>query len=156
MISSFRFPFSLVQKILEHVITVVPEAGLQVLPMATVLACNLVKASSDFEAAKENGQSAVVFIAKLSKIIAAEFKVPGASKDLKSWKDLPLIPVKEEIKKPSEYVLGRKEKTEKKQLMYSSRAEVKIVSIFQNYSCNGLLAVIVHHLQVHILGRKQM
>ena len=111
--SSFLFLFSLVQKILEHVITAVPEAGLQVLPMATVLACNLVKASSDFEAAKENGQSAVLFIAKLSKIIAAE--VPGACKDLKqlSWKDLPLIPDKEEIKKPSEYVLERYEKTEK-------------------------------------------
>lgn len=105
--SSFLFPFSLAQKILEHVITVVPEAGLQVLPMATVLACNLVKASSDFEAAKENGQSAVVFIAELSKIIAAE--VPGACKDLKvlSWKDLPLIPDEEEIKKPSKYALER-------------------------------------------------
>ena len=92
----------MVQKILEHVITVIPASALQVMPMARVLADNLVKRSTDLQTAKDNGQSAVDFLVKLSTIIASE--VPGARQDVTGlpWKELPLIPVAEEIKKPSE------------------------------------------------------
>lgn len=91
----------MVQKILEHVITVSPASGLQVLPMATALAHKLVKTSSDLQAALHNGQSAVNFLAKLLRITASN--APGACKDIKDlpWKELPLIPMAEEIKKPS-------------------------------------------------------
>jgi len=93
----------LLQKILEHVITVIPASGFQVLPMAKVLAHNLVKGSSELQTAKENGQSAVDFLANLSSNIASA--VPGAHADLKElpWRKLPLIPVSEEIKKPRKY-----------------------------------------------------
>ncbi len=71
--------------------------------MAKVLAHKLVNGSVDLQTAKENGQSAVEFLAKLSSVIALE--VPGAREKLQSlqWKDLPLIPVVEEIHEPSKY-----------------------------------------------------
>ena len=92
---------SMIQKILEHVITAVPASGLQVLPMATLLTQNLVKGSSDLEKAKDNGLSAIEFLSKLLSILASE--VPGARKDVETlpWKELPLIPVAQEICKPS-------------------------------------------------------
>ena len=92
---------SMIQKILEHVITAVPASGLQVLPMATLLAQNLVKGSSELEKAKDNGLSAIEFLSKLLSILASE--VPGARKDVETlpWKELPLIPVAQEIRKPS-------------------------------------------------------
>ena len=92
----------MVQKILKHVITVIPASGLQVMPMATVLAHNLVERSADLQTAKDNGRSAVDFLVKLSTIVASE--VPGARQDITElpWKELPLIPVADEIKKPSE------------------------------------------------------
>ena len=87
--AALYFLNSMVQQILEHVITAVPASGLQVLPMATVLAQNLVKSSC------------IEFLSKLCSIIASE--VPGAQKDLDvlSWKELSLIPVTEEIFRPS-------------------------------------------------------
>ena len=92
----------MVQQILKHVITAVPASGLQVLPMATVLAQNLIKGSCSSEhEAKESGLAAVEFLSKLCSIIASE--VPGAQKDLDKlpWKELSLIPVTEEIFRPS-------------------------------------------------------
>lgn len=69
--------------------------------MAKVLAHKLVNDACDLQAAKENGRSAVDFLAKLSLIIASE--VPGARDELQSlqWNDLPLIPVVKEIHEPS-------------------------------------------------------
>ena len=58
---------SILQKILEHVIT----AGLQVLQMATDLAHNLVMGSNELEA-KESGHSAIEFLSKLCSIIASK------------------------------------------------------------------------------------
>ena len=92
----------MVQQILEHVTTAVPASSLQVLPMATVLAQNLIKGSCSSEhEAKESGLTAVEFLSKLCSIIASE--VPGAQKDLDKlpWKELSLIPVTEEIFRPS-------------------------------------------------------
>ena len=100
--AALYFLNSMVQQILEHVITAVPASGLQVLPMATVLAQNLVKSScSSVHEAKESGLTAIEFLSKLCSIIASE--VPGAQKDLDvlSWKELSLIPVTEEIFRPS-------------------------------------------------------
>ena len=101
----------MVQQILEHVITAVPASGLQVLPMAKVLAQNLVQGSCSSECeAKESGLTAIEFLSKLCSIIASE--VPGAKKDLDKlpWKELSLIPVTEEIFRPSkdtdQYIWG--------------------------------------------------
>ena len=62
---------SILQKILEHVITAVPASGLQVLQMATDLAHNLVMGSNELEA-KESGHSAIEFLSKLCSIIASK------------------------------------------------------------------------------------
>ena len=62
---------SILQKILEHVITAVPASGLQVLQMATDLAHNLVMGSNEVEA-KESGLSAIEFLSKLCSIIASK------------------------------------------------------------------------------------
>lgn len=69
--------------------------------MATALAHNLLKSSSDVEEKDKNGHSAIDFLSKLSSVLASE--VPGARRDVESlpWKKLPLIPVTEEIHKPS-------------------------------------------------------
>ena len=93
--------FSLVQQILEHVVTAIPAAGPQVLPLAKVLMDKLVDNSSDLETAKENGRAAIVFLTKLSSIIALE--VPQGREEVQAlqWKDLPLIPVGKEIHEPS-------------------------------------------------------
>ena len=87
---------SMVQQILEHVITAVPASGLQVLPMATDLAHNLVRDSGSIE-------REATFLSKMRSIIASE--EPGAQKDLDKlpWKELSLIPVTEEIFRPSKY-----------------------------------------------------
>ncbi|CAH3144169.1 unnamed protein product, partial [Porites lobata] len=93
---------SMVQQILEHVITAVPASGLQVLPMEKVLAQNLVQGSCSSECeAKESGLTAIEFLSKLCSLTASE--VPGAKKDLDKlpWKELSLIPVTEEIFRPS-------------------------------------------------------
>lgn len=81
----------MLQNILEHVLTVSPASGRRVLPMAKVLASSLVKNSS--------GQSAIDFMEKLSLTIAIE--VPGVHTDLEalSWRELPLLPVSEEIQR---------------------------------------------------------
>ncbi|KAJ7323761.1 hypothetical protein OS493_030887 [Desmophyllum pertusum] len=81
--------FKMLQNILEHVLTVSPASGPRVLPMAKVLASSLVKNS--------RGQSAIDFMEKLSMTIAIE--VPGVHTDLEalSWRELPLLPVSEEI-----------------------------------------------------------
>lgn len=100
--ATLYFLNSMVQQILEHVITAVPASGLQVLPMAKVLAQNLVQGSCSSEReAKESGLTAIEFLSKLCSIIASE--VPGAKKDLDKlpWKELSLIPVTEEIFRPS-------------------------------------------------------
>ncbi len=92
-----NFTFSLVQSILKHVIAAIPASGQKVLPMmAKVLAHRLVNG-------RDNGRSAVDFLAKLSSIIASE--LPGAREELQSlqWKDLPLIPDVNEILEPSKY-----------------------------------------------------
>ena len=104
---SALIPCSLLQKILEHVITIIPASGLQVLPVAKVLADKLVTGSNDLQTAKENGQLATNFLAKLSLIVASA--MPGAREDLKElpWRELPLIPVAEEIKKPSKNMCTR-------------------------------------------------
>ena len=100
--AALYFLNSMVRQILEHVITVVPASGLQVLPMAKVLVQNLVQGSCSSECeAKESGLTVIEFLSKLCSIIASE--VPGAKKDLDklSWKELSLIPVTEEIFRPS-------------------------------------------------------
>lgn len=90
-----------VQTVLEHVLRVSPENGPRLLPMATDLARNLVRNSSDEETAAEDLHtgcySAIEFLAKLSSIIAVE--VPGVRRDLTAlqWQDLPLIPVTTEL-----------------------------------------------------------
>jgi len=82
-----------------------PESGPKILPMATVLAHNLVHNSSDEETAAEDlhtgCHSAIEFLAKLSSIIAIE--VPGAREDLTSlqWRDLPSIPATSELHEAS-------------------------------------------------------
>ena len=93
--------FSLVQQILEHVVTAIPAAGPHVLPLAKVLMDKLVDNSSDLETAKKNGRAAIVFLTKLSSIIALE--VPQGREEVQAlqWKDLPLIPVGKEIHEPS-------------------------------------------------------
>ena len=93
----------MIQSILEHVVSAIPAAGPKVLPMAKVLSQNLVNGSCDLQTAKENGQSVIDFLSKLSSIIA--LNVPEASENLQSlqWKDLPLIPVLDEIHKPSKF-----------------------------------------------------
>lgn len=81
----------MVQSILEHVLRVSPASGPRVLPMAKVLAGSLVNNSC--------GQSAIDFLEKLSMTIA--IKVPGVHADLEalSWRELPLLPVSEEIQR---------------------------------------------------------
>ena len=76
-------------------ISVNPSSGLQVLPMAKILAHKLVDSDS--------GQTAVDFFAMVSTIIATN--MPGAREDLKvvPWNKLPLIPDVEEIIKPVNY-----------------------------------------------------
>ena len=71
--------------------------------MAKVLADKLVTGFHDLQTPKENGQLATDFLAKLLLVVASA--VPGAREDLKElpWRELPLIPVAEEIKKPSKY-----------------------------------------------------
>ena len=98
----------MVQSILEHVVSVIPGAGPKVLPMAKVLAQNLVNGSHDLQTAKQNGQSAIGFLSNLSSIIA--LNVPEALENLQSlpWKDLPLIPVVDEIHKPSKFEQNNK------------------------------------------------
>ena len=98
----------MVQSILEHVVSAIPAAGPKVLPMAKVLSKNLVNGSCDLQTAKQNGQSAIDFLSKLSSIIA--LNVPAAVEDLQSlqWKDLPLIPVVDEIRKPSKFEQSNK------------------------------------------------
>ena len=89
---------SLVRNILKHVISAVPQSGLQILTLAKKLAYKHLEVSSDGETPKV----IVDFLIQLSTIIASE--VPGAiDKDIEElpWKELPLIPNKEEIKKPS-------------------------------------------------------
>ena len=95
--------FSVVQSILEHVVSVIPAAGPKVLSMAKAISQNLVNGSLDLETAKQKGQSAIGFLSKLSSIIA--LNVPEALENLQSlqWKDLPLIPVLDEIHKPSKF-----------------------------------------------------
>lgn len=79
----------MVQSILVHILSVSPASGPRVLPMAKVLAESLVSNS--------NGQAAIDFLEKLSLTIAIE--VPGAHADLEAlpWRELPLLPVNEEI-----------------------------------------------------------
>lgn len=91
---------SLVQRILEYVITAFPAAGPHVLPMAKALMYKFVDNSTNFETAIENGRAAIDFLTKLSSIIALE--VPQGREDIQAlqWKDLPLIPVVEEIREP--------------------------------------------------------
>ena len=98
----------MIQSVLEHVVSAIPAAGPKVLPMAKVLSQNLVNGSRDLQTAKENGQSVIDFLSKLSSIIA--LNVPEASEDLQSlqWKDLPLIPVVDEIHKPSKFEQNNK------------------------------------------------
>ena len=62
---------SILQKILEHVITAVPASGPQVLQMGKDLAHNLVMGSNELEA-KESGHSAIEFLSKLCSIIASK------------------------------------------------------------------------------------
>ena len=68
--------------------------------MAKVLAGSLVDNS--------NGQSAIDFLEKLSMTIAIE--VPGVHADLEalSWRELPLLPVPEEIQRetPSKCIMS--------------------------------------------------
>ena len=91
--------FSLVQRILEHVITANPAAGPHVLPMARALVYMLVDNFSDLETAKKNGRAAIDFLTKLSSIIA--LKVPQGRDQALQWKDLPLIAVVKEIHESS-------------------------------------------------------
>ena len=81
----------MVQNVLVHVLKVSPSSGRRVLPMAKVLAESLVNNSC--------GQSAVDFLEKLSLMVA--IAVPGAHQDLEalSWRELPLLPVSNEIHK---------------------------------------------------------
>ena len=73
-----------------HVLGVSPASGPRVLPIAKVLAVSLLSGS--------NGQAAIDFLEKLSMIIAIE--VPGAHADIEAlpWRELPLLPVNEEIR----------------------------------------------------------
>ena len=98
----------MVLSILEHVVSVIPAAGPKVLPMAKALSQNLVNRSHDVQTAKQSGQSAIGFLSKLSSIMAVN--VPGALENLPSlhWKDLPLIPVVDEIHKPSKFEQNNK------------------------------------------------
>ena len=93
--------FSLVQRILEHVVTAIPAAGPHVLPLAKVLMDKLVVNSSDLETAIKNGQAAIFFLTKLSSIIALEVHQGREEVQTLQWKDLPLIPVVKEIHEPS-------------------------------------------------------
>ena len=78
-------------------VSVVPQSGLQILTLAKNLAYKHLEVSSDGETSK----GIVDFLIQLSTIIASQ--VPGACKDIKElpWKELPLIPNEEEVKKPS-------------------------------------------------------
>ena len=91
------FVCSLVQNVLEHVVSAVPQSGLQILTLAKNLAYKQLEVFSDSKTSKV----IVDFLIQLSTIIASE--VPGARKDIKElpWKKLPLIPNDEEMKKPS-------------------------------------------------------
>ena len=81
----------MVQSILVHALGVSPASGPRVLPVAKVVAESLLRSS--------NGQAAIDFLEKLSMTIAVEF--PGAQGDLDAlpWRDLPLLPVNEEIQR---------------------------------------------------------
>ena len=87
-------------------VSAIPASGPKVLPMAKVISQNLVNGSCDLQTAKENGQSAIGFLSKLSSILA--LNLPEALEDVQSlqWKDLPLIPV--EIRKPSKFEQNNK------------------------------------------------
>ena len=65
---------------MEHVVPAVPQSGLQISTFAKNLAYKHLAVSSD-----------------------SASQVPGAHKDIKElpWKELPLIPNEEEMKKPS-------------------------------------------------------
>ena len=89
-------------------VSAIPASGPKVLPMAKVISQNLVNGSCDLQTAKENGQSAIGFLSKLSSILA--LNLPEALEDVQylQWKDLPLIPVVKEIHKPSKFEQNNK------------------------------------------------
>ena len=78
-------------------VSAVPQSGLQILALAKNLAYKRLEVFSDSVTPKV----IVDFLIQLSTIIASE--VPGAHKNIKQlpWKQLPLIPDEEQIKKPS-------------------------------------------------------
>ena len=78
-------------------VSAVPQSGLQILTLAKNLAYKQLEVLSDSKTPKV----IVDFLIQLSTIIASE--VPGAHKNIKQlpWKQLPLIPDEEQIKKPS-------------------------------------------------------
>ena len=78
-------------------VSAVPQSGLQILTLAKNLAYKQLEVFSDSETPKV----IVDFLIQLSTIIASE--IPGAHKNIKElpWKQLPLIPDEEQIKKPS-------------------------------------------------------
>ena len=78
-------------------VSAVPQSGLQILTLAKNLAYKQLEVFSDSKTPKV----IVDFLIQLSTIIASE--VPGAHKNIKQlpWKQLPLIPDEEQIKKPS-------------------------------------------------------
>lgn len=83
--------FKMVQSILVRVLSVSPASGPRVLPVAKFVAESLLSNS--------NGQAAIDFLEKLSLTIAVEF--PGAHGDLEALplRELPLLPVNEEIQR---------------------------------------------------------
>ena len=87
----FSQSFKMVQNIMVHVLGVSPASGPRVLPVAKVVAESLLSSS--------NGQAGIDFLEKLSLTIAVE--VPGAHGDLDALplRDLPLLPVNEEIQR---------------------------------------------------------
>ena len=78
-------------------VSAVPQSGLQILTLAKNLAYKQLEVPSNNETPKV----IVDFLIQLSTIIASQ--VPGAHKNIKQlpWKQLPLIPDEEQIKKPS-------------------------------------------------------
>ncbi|XP_078352990.1 NFX1-type zinc finger-containing protein 1-like [Oculina patagonica] len=107
--------FKMVQSILDHVLRVSPASGPRVLPMAKVLAGSLVNNS--------NGQSAIDFLEKLAMTIA--IKVPGVHADLEalSWRELPLLPVSEEIQRDTRRIEKRDLPVIKEKGQYQSEQE---------------------------------
>ena len=96
---------NLVRRFLEHMLNISPSCGRRVFSMATLLAKHLVTTSQDHESAKESGQRAVDFLGKLGSILA--LYLPGALKhtDTLQWRELPLIPVAQEIRHVSKCTL---------------------------------------------------